>query len=133
MIGSSKRINTINLTEPVITRYFETLNQGNFPETAKLFAIDGILPPPFESPITGPEAIANYLEQEAREMTLYPLEEALETTENGHIQARIKGQVTTTLFTVNVAWIFILNHEKEIFSVVVLLLGSLEEVVKLRR
>ena len=133
MIGSSQKLNPLNLTEPVITRYFETLNKGDFPETAKLFAIDGVLQPPFESPISGPEAIANNLQQEAREMILSPLSEALETTETGHTQARIKGKVKTTLFTVNVAWIFILNNQKEIISVEVKLLASLEELVSLRR
>ncbi|MDJ0731724.1 MAG: ketosteroid isomerase family protein [Crocosphaera sp.] len=133
MIESSYNVKSINLSEPVIERYFQTLNEGNFPETAKLFAIDGILQPPFESPITGQEAIASYLQQEAREMKLSPLQETLETTETGHIQAKIKGKVTTALFTVNVAWVFILNHHKEIVSVEVKLLASLEELVNFKR
>ncbi len=66
-------------------------------------------------------------------MTLSPLQETLETTETGHIQANIKGKVTTALFTVNVAWIFILKHQKEIVSVEVKLLASLEELVKFKR
>ena len=133
MIKSTQKESPINLTEPVIKRYFQSLNEGNFPETAKLFAIDGVLQPPFESPIIGPEAIATYLQQEAREMTLYPLQETLETIESGHIQAKIKGKVTTALFAVNVAWIFILNHQKDIVSVEVKLLASLEELVKFKR
>lgn len=133
MIRSSEKVNPTNLTEPVITRYFQTLNEGNFPETAKLFAVDGILQPPFESPVTGPEAIANYLQQEAREMKLSPLQETLEPTETGHIQAKIKGKVTTPLFTVNVAWVFVLNPQREIASVEVKLLASLEELVKFKR
>lgn len=133
MIKSSKTINSIALTEPVITRYFETLNHQNFLETAQLFASDGTLTPPFEKAIIGQEAIANYLQQEAKEMTLCPLQEALEATETSNIKAEIKGKVTTPLFTVNVAWIFILNNQKEIISVEVKLLASLEELVKLRR
>ncbi len=133
MIKSSHKKESINLTEPVIAEYFETLNSENFQTTAKLFAIDGTLKPPFESPITGQDAIATYLQQEATKMSLCPLEETLETTEIGHIQGRIKGKVTTPLFTVNVAWIFILNHHKEIVSVEVKLLASLEELVNLKR
>lgn len=133
MIRSPQEVTPLNLTEPIITEYFETLNEGNFQATAKLFAIDGTLTPPFESPITGPEAIATYLQQEAREMHLSPLQETLEITETGHIQAKIKGKVKTALFTVNVAWIFILNRKKEIVSVEVKLLASLEELVNLKR
>jgi hypothetical protein len=132
MIKSAQKISPINLTEPVITRYFETLNQENFLETAKLFARDGSLTPPFESPIMGQEAIADYLQQEARKMTLFPLQEALETGETGQIEAEIKGKVTTPLFTVNVGWRFILNSQREILSVEVKLLASLEELVKLK-
>ncbi|MDJ0843803.1 ketosteroid isomerase family protein [Crocosphaera sp.] len=133
MIGSSQKVTPLNLTEPVIRQYFETLNEENFSATATLFAMDGTLTPPFESPITGQAAIASYLQQEAKGMTLFPFQEALETTETGHIHAKIKGKVTTPLFTVNVAWIFILNREKEIVSVEVKLLASLEELVKLKR
>ncbi|ACB50093.1 unknown [Crocosphaera subtropica ATCC 51142] len=133
MIKSSQKTSPIHLTEPIIKQYFETLNQANFSETAKLFTINGILKPPFEPPIEGQEAIASYLQQEAREMILLPLEEALETMEIGHTLAEIKGKVTTALFTVNVAWIFILNYQKEIVSVEVKLLASLEELVNLKR
>ncbi|EAZ89282.1 ketosteroid isomerase family protein [Crocosphaera chwakensis] len=133
MIKSAQTVNPIALTEPVIKRYFETLNHESFLETASLFASEGTLTPPFEKAIVGSEAIANYLQQEAREMTLFPLQEALETTETGHIQAEIKGKVTTPLFTVNIAWVFILNNQKEIISVEVKLLASLEELVKLKR
>ena len=133
MIRSPKEITPLKLKEPIISQYFETLNEENFPATAKLFAIDGTLTPPFESSIKGRKAIAIYLQQEAKGMKLSPLQETLETTETGHIQAKIKGKVTTSLFTVNVAWIFILNRQNEILSVEVKLLASLEELVKLKR
>ena len=49
------------ITEPTVLRYFETLNAGDFENTAALFAADGAIHPPFESGIVGPEAIAAYL------------------------------------------------------------------------
>lgn len=136
----SKRLNqgnqtvqTINITKPIIQQYFETLNRGDFQETANLFAPDGVLNPPFESPVVGSQAIAAYLEQEATQMTLYPLEETVETREIGETEAKIKGKVKTALFTVNVAWTFLLDQNERIISVTVTLLASLEELVNLKR
>ncbi|MGK7939827.1 MAG: ketosteroid isomerase family protein [Crocosphaera sp.] len=124
---------TINLTKPVIQQYFETLNRGDFQETANLFTSDGVLNPPFESPVVGSEAIAAYLQQEATQMTLYPLKETVETRETGEIEAKINGKVKTALFSVNVAWTFLLDHNQRIISVTVTLLASLEELVNLKR
>jgi hypothetical protein len=44
------------ITEPSILRYFETLNAGEFEATAALFAVDGVMRPPFESDIVGTDA-----------------------------------------------------------------------------
>jgi hypothetical protein len=133
MIQSSDKVNIANLTEAVIQSYFETLNGGEFSKTANLFTLDGSLHPPFESPVVGQDAIAAYLQQEAKGMKLYPLKEILQPSETDHIQAKITGRVKTSLFSVNVAWTFVLNEDKKIVSVEVKLLASLEELVKLKR
>lgn len=128
----NEAVKTITITKPVIQDYFDTLNRGDFQETANLFSPDGVLNPPFESPVVGSRAIAAYLQQEATEMKLYPLKETVETKETGQIEAKIKGKVKTTLFTVNVAWTFLLDQNQRIISVTVTLLASLEELVNLR-
>lgn len=63
------------ITEPTIISYFETLNVGNFEACAALFAADGVMYPPFEEGLVGPEAIATYLHQEAQGMKLNPARE----------------------------------------------------------
>ncbi|MGH2413788.1 MAG: ketosteroid isomerase family protein [Microcystaceae cyanobacterium] len=121
------------VTEPVVVRYFETLNAGDFEATASLFSPAGALHPPFESPIVRKEAIATYLNEEAQGMKLYPRTGIVEALESDRTQFQIKGKVQTPLFSVNVAWKFILNVEKEIESVEVKLLASPQELLKLRR
>ncbi|ERT04441.1 snoaL-like domain protein [Lyngbya aestuarii BL J] len=120
------------ITEPQVLRYFETLNAGDFQETAALFAEDGILEAPFEDHLHGQEAIANYLEAEARGMRLKPLEGVGQTLENGRRQIRVMGKVRTPLFWVNVAWQFILHPGGEIAVVTVKLLASLQELFNLQ-
>ena len=129
----NRTMKTIEITKPIIQEYFETLNRGDFQETANLFTPDGVLNPPFESPVVGSQAIAAYLQQEATQMTLYPFKETVETKETGEIEAKIKGKVKTALFSVNVAWTFLLDQNQRIISVTVRLLASLEELVSLKR
>ncbi|MEA5511167.1 ketosteroid isomerase family protein [Crocosphaera sp. UHCC 0190] len=121
------------ITEPVIERYFQTLNSGEYNQTARLFAAEGVLHPPFESPLVGQDAIAIYLQTEAKGMKLHPRQGKVETIEKEHIQARITGKVQTPLFGVNVAWTFVLNPVQEIISVEVKLLASLSELAGLQR
>ena len=116
--------------EPVIERYFATMNAQEYRQTAALFASDGIMHPPFESDIVGLEAIANYLEAEAPGMQLHPKEGKLE--ENSDRTYRITGKVKTPLFSVNVAWTFILNQSQQIQNVTIKLLASPQELLKLR-
>ncbi|OKH23468.1 nuclear transport factor 2 [Hydrococcus rivularis NIES-593] len=130
---STTQFSIKEITEPVIVSYFETLNAGDFEATASLFAAEGALCPPFESPIVGREAIANYLKTEAQGLQLYPLEGIAEGLEDGLTEFQIQGKVQTPLFGVNVAWQFIVNAAKEILSVEVKLLASLEELVQMRR
>jgi hypothetical protein len=121
------------IEESMILQYFKSLNAGEFEKTASLFAIEGALHPPFESPIVGKEAILNYLNAEAKGLQLFPLKGTTETLESRDTKVQVKGKVQTPLFSVNVAWLFQLNSAKEILSVEVKLLASLEELVKLQR
>ena len=118
---------------PTLCQYFDRLNQSEFAAVADLFAPEGQLQPPFEEPITGSEAIAAYLAQEASNMQLEPLQGELTTLETGSLQAEIKGKVRTPLFKVNVGWIFILNRQAQIEYVRIRLLASMQELLKLRR
>ena len=121
------------VTEPVILGYFERLNAGDFEGTAALFAADGAMLPPFESPVVGPDAIAAYLQQEAQGMQLYPREGIQQTLEDGYIQFQVSGKVQTPVFGVNVSWVLVLNPQRQIFSATIKLLASAQELALLRR
>jgi hypothetical protein len=118
---------------PVIQRYFETMNAGEYTATAELFAQTGAMQPPFEQPIVGSEAIATFLEAEAKEMQLYPRQGITENLDDGNLQVQVSGKVQTPLFGVNVAWHFLLNAEEEILYTRIKLLASPQELLKLRR
>lgn len=118
------------ITEPVIYRYFATMNAQEYRQTAALFSSEGVMRPPFESDISGPEAIAQYLEAEALGMQLHPKEGKLE--ENSDRTYRVIGKVKTPLFGVNVAWTFTLNQSQQIKSTTIKLLASPQELLKLR-
>ncbi|HEY9837471.1 MAG TPA: ketosteroid isomerase family protein, partial [Vampirovibrionales bacterium] len=116
-----------------LEQYFNSLNAGEFESVSELFAVEGELRPPFEDPVVGPEAIASYLEAEAKGMKLYPRSDFVESLEGENRHFEIRGQVETAFFKVNVAWFFVLNPGAEILSVQVKLLASLKELVNLRR
>ncbi len=121
-------------TEAVILQYFETLNSGEFQATAALFAEDGVMHPPFESGIAGPEAIAQYLDKEAQGIQLEPREGLVEILETGETQVHVSGKVQTALFGVNVSWLFVLaTSPVQISSVRVKLLASPQELLNLKR
>ncbi|MEW6494577.1 MAG: nuclear transport factor 2 family protein [Cyanobacteriota bacterium] len=121
------------ISEPVVLRYFQTLNAGDYQATAALFADMGAMHPPFEQPIEGSEAIATYLEAEAKGMQLLPRQGIVEFLEDGQTQFQVTGKVQTPLFGVNVTWIFILNSEREFLYAKIKLLGSPQELLGLRR
>ncbi len=121
------------IDNPVILRYFETLNNGDFQATSQLFARDGALQPPFESDVIGPAAIAAYLEQEAKGFILEPQHGVSTLLDNGCTEFLIGGKVHTPWFSVNVSWLFILSPTQEIFITKVNLLASLQELIHLRR
>lgn len=121
------------ITEPVVLRYFETMNAGDYQATAALFAQTGVMHPPFEQPIEGREAIATYLETEAKGMQLLPREGIAEPIEDNQTQFQVTGKVQTSVFGVNVAWTFILNTEQEMVYAKIKLLASPQELLSLRR
>ena len=126
--------------ENTIHEYFMRLNNGEFMETAQLFAEQGCLNPPFEKSIVGKEAIARYLEKEAKGMKFCPergeiltkvgLADPLEHSDR--TQYQIQGKVKTNFFTVNVSWSIELNAIKEIMAVDVKLLASIDELLSFR-
>ena len=120
------------INETVITNYFATINQEDFIATAALFAIDGELKAPFENPIVGQKAIANYLAKEARGMKLLPKQGTL-VNEDGIDCFKVTGKVKTPLFNVHVAWYFCLNDKQEIAKARIKLLASPQELLRLKQ
>jgi hypothetical protein len=125
-------INIEGITQPAILNYFETLNAGQFDATAALFAVDGTLKAPFESPIIGREAIAAYLHQEAQGMIAAPTQGIVEPQDNA-FKVQVAGKVQTSWCGVNVSWIFLLNQQHEIVAATVKLLASPQELVNMQR
>lgn len=121
------------ISNATISGYFESLNAGDFQSTAALFADDGVMYAPFESDIVGADAIAHYLQQEALGLKAEPHQGIIESQENDSIQVRVNGKVQMPLFGVNVSWLFILNSQQQIVSVVIKLLASPQELLNLRR
>ncbi|MGV0029190.1 ketosteroid isomerase family protein [Phormidesmis priestleyi] len=121
------------ISDSTIVEYFEAINSGDFEKTSALFAIEGAMKPPFESPIMGREAIAQYLQTEAKGMTLQPKQGITQVLEDGCTEVEVSGQVQTPLFGVNVSWKFLLNTDQEILFAQIKLLASPQELLKLRR
>ncbi|WP_414519027.1 ketosteroid isomerase family protein [Nostoc sp. PCC 9305] len=121
------------IAESSVLRYFETLNAGEFEATAALFAIDGVMRPPFESDFIGTDAIAAYLKQEGQNIKAYPNTGIIENLENGDIQVQVTGKAQTSWCSVNVLWLFILNQQRQISYTRIKLLASPKELIALRR
>jgi len=131
------------ISEPVISRYFETLNAADYPATATLFAADGVMCPPFDAEIVGEEAIATYLKAEAKGMMFHPREGLVEPLdgslndrldcETHYTHYKVTGKVQTPFFGVNVNWLFVLNPQSEILSVKVKLLASPQELLSMKQ
>jgi hypothetical protein len=122
-----------SLTNPTVLAYFDCFNAADFAATANLFAVDGQLLPPFESPIEGREAIAAYLATEAKGMKAMPQEASEQLLPSGETQVQVVGQVQTPLFSVNVGWQFVLNSDSKIVSVQIKLLAALRDLLHLKR
>ncbi|WP_341525809.1 ketosteroid isomerase family protein [Nostoc sp. UHCC 0302] len=121
------------ISDSSVVSYFETLNAGEFEGTAALFAEDGVMHPPFESSIIGPEAIAAYLNKEAKNLKAFPTQGIADTLENGQIQVQVTGKVQTSWCGVNVLWLFILNQQQQIIYTKIKLLASPQELLALKK
>jgi hypothetical protein len=132
MDTATEKLQIAGITEPTILRYFETLNAGDFRATAVLFAENGVMHPPFESGIVGPDAIATYLQQEAQDIKTYPHQGMTETSQTGMIQIQITGKAQTSWCGVNVLWLFTLNEQKQILETQIKLLASPQELLAIR-
>lgn len=119
------------ITKPVIVNYFATLNQAEFAKTASLFTENGTLLAPFEKPIIGRANIAAYLNKEAKGMKLLPQQGICET-KTDLLKYKVLGKVKTSLFSVNVAWHFILCQDEQIDTVQIKLLASPQELLSLQ-
>jgi len=120
------------ITEPTILRYFETLNSGDFLATTALFAPEGMLKAPFESPLIGQDAIASYLQAEAQGMILQPTQGIIQPGDNEQLTVQVAGKVQTSWCGVNVSWLFVLNNQRQIIAATVKLLGSPQELLSIR-
>ena len=109
-VQSKEYILTEGINEPTIQQYFQSLNAGDYDKTASLFAENGVMNPPYESGITGRNAILNYLNKEAVDIKAYPeIEARSEVVENNHSQILVVGRVKTPWFGINASWQFLLN------------------------
>ncbi len=131
--NTTQELTIEGITEATILGYFQTLNAGDFDATANLFANDGVMHPPFESGIVGPEAIANYLKKEALGIKASPEQGISETLEEGLIQFQVRGKAQTSWCGVNVLWQFVLNPQREILYTKIKLLASPQELLKMQR
>jgi len=130
---SRQRFSIAGIDHDLVKTYFQTLNAQDFKATAHLFAQEGELHPPLEEPVVGNRAIAQYLATEAVGMTLIPQKGTVAREYQGEYDIRVQGYVKTSLFTVNVAWQFLINAEHQLQVVVVKLLASWEELAQIQR
>lgn len=119
--------------QATIAAYFSRFNSQDFTGLVDLFAPQGILHAPFESPIVGPKAIVQYLQAEATGMTAIPQSLMAETQSPEQILIKVQGTVQTSWFSVNVAWSFQLDSTAKIQSATIQLLASAQELLTLGR
>ncbi len=120
--------NIDDIHESKVFEYFAELNAGRFLTAAALFSEQGWLKPPFEASIQGRQAIAEYLENEAKGMKFCPEQGQIISQDHEQTHYRIQGKVETNWFTVNVSWSIQLNTVKDIMAVEVGLLASLTDL-----
>jgi hypothetical protein len=77
----------------------------------------------------GRNAIAKYLEKEAKGIEFCPAYGKMIISNSTYIQYQIQGKVKTPQFTVNVNWLIQLNLIKEIILIEVKLVASLIELL----
>jgi len=112
----------------VISVYFTALNAQDYDSAAACFAPMGQLIPPFETAITGPRAIARYLQKEAPGMT-FTLEQIQAQGESHYY---LRGKACAPWFNLSVAWEIDINTEGAIAQLQIHLLAKPEELLMLR-
>lgn len=112
-----------------IVRYFETLNAGEFYETALLFTESGQLAPPFDDIVHGQDAIAHYLAQEAVGMKFFAREIQVKSPR----RVTAHGYVETPWFTVNTVWYFEFDAIHKLSRVEIKLQAHPEELLSWQR
>jgi SnoaL-like domain len=121
---------------PIIYDYFRALNASFYRDAAELFVEDGLLKPPFEKQVQGRDAIAQYLETEAKGMKFCPESGGaikIDGEQDIYAQYQVQGKVQTNWFTVNVGWLIQLASVREILAVEVKLLAELKDLLHLKR
>jgi hypothetical protein len=132
-VASRSESEIADVVDPVILLYFKAINTESFIGASHLFSVNGVLQPPFEEAVIGREAIATYLEKEAKGFILQPERGSVQRLENNNTEYQLTGKVQTPWFTVNVGWQFILTPSSAIALVKVNLLASLQELANLRQ
>ena len=127
---TTESISIKGISVPAIVNYFVTINQEEFTETASLFAEDGEMHAPFEKPIVGREKITSYLVKEATGMKLLPMQGICETEDD--VRFKVLGKVSTSMFSVNVAWYFTVNPQGQLTTARIKLLASPQELLNLQ-
>ncbi len=115
-----------------VQQYFDCFNQKAFAQAAALFSQEGQLKPPFDDWVVGSDAIAQYLQQKAQNMTAFPQHWQVQRLETDSWQLEVTGQVRAIAFKVNIAWHFIVNAEGTIDRASIKLLASPKELLGLR-
>lgn len=131
-IAASSTLKIAGVNELVILRYFETINEGAFQATGQLFAVDGEMQPPFEQAVVGADAIASYLQAEAKGFSLQPRGGVVKPLDSDCTEVQVAGKVQTPLFSVNVSWLFLLNSEEKLLLAKIKLLASPQDLLSLR-
>jgi hypothetical protein len=132
-LTETARIDIQGIDEPAIYAYFERLNNGKFIATSKLFAEQGCLTPPFDNQIQGRDAIAQYLEKEAKGIRFCPEYGEVLAIDSNLTQYHLQGKVEMNWFTINISWSIDLNAANEIMLVEVKLLTSLDDLLSFSR
>ena len=133
MTSPTSAVSTAAACLSVVESYFSLLNEAKFTEAAQLFADSGVLVPPFEGAIAGPEAIAHYLTQEAQGITIVPQNISVADKTREAVTLKATGRVSLSWCQVNVAWQFRINPDAKIASVEVQLLATLQELLKFQQ
>lgn len=133
MKASTQRLQTFSpdLSTSAVDRYFQAMNEGRFRHTAHLFALEGILAPPFLPQIKGQRAIADYLEKAAQGISLTVFSKTSQRFRHARLQVDVQGRVKTCCFETDTAWTFLLNPDGSIALLQIKLHVSLQKLNQL--